>query len=563
MADPRQITEGREIPRENYCDQPYVVRLDDGTWVCVMTTGRGVEGQPGQHIISLRSTDRGASWSEPVDIEPADGPEASWAMPVLLPSGRIGVFYVYNTANRREVITDAGTTRRVDTLGDLMMKVSDDGGRSWSAERWPVPVRAFDIDRRNPYGGEVRFFWGVGKPIVAEGSVLMGLAKVGRFGHGFMSESEGFFVRSDNLATEPDPARVEWLTLPDGEVGLRAPDGTVADEHNLVHLGGRRLFCTYRTTQGHPCHAYSEDFGHTWTPPEYMSYGPGARRVRHPRAANFVRRLAHGRFVYWFHNHGGTWYDDRNPAWLLGGELRDDGRIHWSQPEIVCYDDDPSVRMSYPDFIEEPDGTIWFTETQKSIARAHQLAPELLTGLWGGETGICRDGLLLELPREPTAATVPMPALPDLRGRGGFTLEFELRLDDAGAGQLILDSRADDGAGLRLLTTDREAVAVVLSDGRSTAYWDCDAGLLRPGEWQHLAVTVDAGPRIITWLVDGLLCDGATQRQFGWGRFSPHLRVVSGGPVLRLAPSLRGRLGALRVYGRPLRSAEVVANRAG
>jgi hypothetical protein len=45
----------------------------------------------------------------------------------------------------------------------------------------------------------------------------------------------------------------------------------------------------------------------------------------------------------------------------------------------------------------------------------------------------------------------------------------------------------------------------------------------------HAAViTVDGGPKIITFVVDGTLCDGGEQRQFGWGRFSPDLRTPKG-----------------------------------
>jgi len=39
--DPRNIRTGHVIPDEGYCDQPYVVVLDDGTWLCTMTTGPG------------------------------------------------------------------------------------------------------------------------------------------------------------------------------------------------------------------------------------------------------------------------------------------------------------------------------------------------------------------------------------------------------------------------------------------------------------------------------------------------------------------------------------------
>jgi hypothetical protein len=86
--DAREITTGRVIPDEFYADQPYVVKTDDGAWLCVMTTGGGHEGEGGQHVISLRTTDRGKTWEKAVDVEPASGPEASYAVMLKVPSGR-------------------------------------------------------------------------------------------------------------------------------------------------------------------------------------------------------------------------------------------------------------------------------------------------------------------------------------------------------------------------------------------------------------------------------------------------------------------------------------------
>ena len=37
-ADPRHIVNGSEIPNEGYADQPYIVKTDDGAWLCVITT---------------------------------------------------------------------------------------------------------------------------------------------------------------------------------------------------------------------------------------------------------------------------------------------------------------------------------------------------------------------------------------------------------------------------------------------------------------------------------------------------------------------------------------------
>ena len=75
--DARNLSGGREIPVENYCDQPYVLRTDDGAWLCTVTTGPGKEGNPGQHIVAMRSTDQGKTWTDRVDVEPSGGPESS------------------------------------------------------------------------------------------------------------------------------------------------------------------------------------------------------------------------------------------------------------------------------------------------------------------------------------------------------------------------------------------------------------------------------------------------------------------------------------------------------
>ena len=118
--------------------------------------------------------------------------------------------------------------------------------------------------------------------------------------------------------------------------------------------------------------------------PAYKRYADG-RVLKHPRAANFAWKCSNGKYLYWFHNHGGNWYEDRNPVWLCGGVEVDgeEGRvIQWSQPEIVLYDDDSYVRMSYPDLVEDG-GDIYLLETQKDVARVHKIDPSLLNGLWG------------------------------------------------------------------------------------------------------------------------------------------------------------------------------------
>ncbi len=593
------------MPTEAYADQPYIVQTDDGAWLCTVTTGRGREGASSQHVVSLRSADRGRTWSAPVSLEPDDVPENSYAVLLKSAAGRIYCFYNFNADNRRDVLCEDGSLfRRVDSLGEYVFRYSDDHGRTWSPRRYTVPVREFRCDRENVYGGKVRFFWNVGRPLMLEGGALLVLHKVGAMGAGFFAQSEGCFLFSDNILTEPDPGKVRFETRPDGEIGLRTPPGggRVAEEQSLSRLSDGSVFCVYRTVDGWPVCAYSRDRGRTWTPPAYLTYTPGgSRRVKNPRAANFAWNAGQGRFLYWFHNHGGrfvremsghasrvdglslnpdfTPYDDRNPVWLTAGrevETENGLCIEWGEPEIVLYDDDPYIRISYPDLVQEG-GRFWLTETQKATARLHELDAKFLDDLfnqWDLREAVTEDQLLDLTGRDwAMPAEVSMPRLPDFTRRDGasyaygredlrrgFAVELAFRLGTLDAGQILFDSRTGSGKGIALLTTDRGTVELVLNDGRGECRWDCDPGMLQAGRSHHMVVNVDGGPRIITFVVDGILCDGGDARQFGWGRFSPNLYNVTGGDSLRIAPGMNGRLEWLRVYGRYLRTSECVGN---
>lgn len=585
--DPRNITSGLVIPDEGYSDQPYVVKMDDGAWLCVMTTGPAVEGAGGQHVVARRSMDRGRTWSEAVDVEPSSGPEASYAVPLKVPSGRIYVFYNHNTDRVRQVIADRpaypdGYCRRVDSLGHFVFKYSDDGGRTWSSHRYDIPMRDFEIDRRNPYGGRLKFFWNVGRAFSFQGAGFVPIHKVGGFGEGFFTSSEGALLRSGNILTESDPSRLRWQTLPDGDIGLRAPPGggPVAEEQSVSVLSDGSLFCVYRTIDGHAAYSYSRDGGRTWDTPRYMRFADG-RLMKHPRAANFAWRCENGKYLYWFHNHGGRFiresarrrtiaYEDRNPVWLAGGVEANSPQgkvIRWSQPEIALYDDDPVVRMSYPDLVEDA-GKYFVTETQKEVARIHELDKTLLEGLWNQfeAAGASRAGLLVDL-KAPAPAAIPAPQFPafikraaggngreDLRA--GFSIDLWVRLESAAPGQVLLDNRTPEGKGFALQTAPGNRVELILNDGRTENRWAADPGTLAVGRPLHIAAIADGGPKIISFVIDGRFCDGGASRQFGWGRFSPNLQGAAGGPEIRLSPAaLR-----LRLYGRALRTSEAIAS---
>jgi len=589
-TDPRNIATGLPIPSEGYADQPYIVKTDDGAWLCAITTGTGHEGDGGQHVVSMRSTDQGRSWDKPVDIEPANGPEASYVVLLKTSYGRIYALYNHNTDNVREVKReDKGVYKRVDSLGHYVFKYSDDHGRSWSSERYDIPVREFECDRSNVYQGKLRFFWNVGRPLILGDSALMTLHKVGAMGEGFFAQSEGVFLKSDNILSERDPSQLRFETLPDGDIGLRTPKGggRVAEEQSIVKLSDGSIFCVYRTIDGWPTCAYSRDGGHTWTEPAYMTYSPGGARVKHPRAANFVWNCSNGKFLYWFHNHGGSFvgrmtpnqpggaigspYDDRNPAWLMAGreiDTPDGKRMEWSQPEVLLYDDDPYIRMSYPDLIEE-DGQFYITETQKNAARLHKIAPLMIEGLfqqWDSRT-IAREGMIQQV--AAGTSEFEMPRLPNLNARDntradygakdartGFSLDLWLQFDSLQPGQVILDNRITQQSGIALTTAENGTLRLSMNDGRQEVAWYSDPRKLTAGKPHHVVITIDGGPKIITYVIDGILCDGGEDRQFGWGRFSPTLRTPLGAKTMQMGSAVK----SLRIYSRPLRTSEAVAH---
>ncbi len=590
--DPRHIVNGAIIPSEGYADQPYIVRADDGAWLCVMTTSGSHEGNAGQHVVSMRSVDQGKTWIDRADVEPADGPEASYAVLLKTPCGRIYCFYNHNTDNIREIKAETGEIfHRVDSLGHYVFKFSDDGGKSWSAQRYDIPIREFACDRNNVYGGKLRFFWNVGRPLIrANGQMILPIHKIGAMGEGFFAQSEGAFIASDNILTEQNPRNLRFTTLPDGDIGLRTPPGggRVAEEQCICELSDGSLYCVYRSVDGWPVDTYSRDGGHTWSAPQYKTYTPGGRRIKHPRAANFAWRCANGMYLYWYHNHGGEairhtpggWdpYNGRNPVWLAAGieRITPGGiMIEWSQPEILLYDDDPYIRMSYPDLVEDA-GRYYFTETQKNIARVHEIPSDLLSGLfsqWRNRT-VSRHGLVLEL--NGPDSVPPVVSMPDLHDftrrdhsrldaagkdqRSGFSLDFWLTLDSLAPDQILLDNRTAGGHGFYVATTKQGSLRISLCDGQSESAWESDSQILREGAQHHIAIVVDGGPKIITFIMDGVLCDGGKDREFGWGRFNPALSSIRGDKTLRIASSLRGRIHMLRIYNRHLKTSEAASH---
>ena len=555
VRDERNILNGAPIASYAYADQPYAVVNQKGEWVCVVTTGRKPEGSRGQFIISTVSADQGKTWSSPVAIEDDSGPEASWVTPYITPYGRIYAFYVYNGDN---IVTLPGSDKivRADTHGWYAFRYSDDGGHSWSAQRYRIPLRVTDVDRMNPWKGAVCHFWGIDKPKDQNGTVYFAISKLGRF---FMEEGEGWIVSSPNLMTERDPGKIVWNLLPEGEQGIRNPDfGSIQEEFNLVPIGDDSLYAVNRTTNGFPACAYSHDGGRHWTRPAPMTYVPGGRVLKTPRACPKLFKTSQGRYLFWFHANGGRWFFRRNPVFLCGGTRGADGLMRWSQPELILFGEDSSIRISYPDLIEQ-DGEFWITETEKTVARSHKLDRGLLESLWNQDAWVKapKDGLVYEnLACGGADFTTPLSEQFGRMNWRGYTIELVVDALPLAEATELFSTMDGTGCGVRVVRSQlggKPVLKAELCDGYSGAQWCTDPGALVPGR-NHVAFVCDFSAHVILVYVNGWFCDGGEARDQGFG-YLPSDFVNESRP---LVGRVSGRLAALRLYRRPLRTCEVL-----
>lgn len=571
MIDTRNIVYGHEIPKENYCDQPYFVATRDGNWLCVLTTGPGLESQKHQHVVAAISADKGRTWSPLIDIEPSWEQMSSWVSALTVPSGRVYAIYDYDA--------DGGSSMHG---GWLCYRYSDDNGRSWSAKRYRIPMRITKQDRENDSSGVHQYFWCIDKPVVSQGAVYFGLPKLHK-GYGLV-DSEGWVYRSDNILTEADADKIHWELLPEGDTGISNPAlGAVQEEQNIEVLSDGSLYMAHRTEIGHPGYTISRDGGRTWTTPQVMRDAYG-RPLKTPRACPRVWKASNGQFVFWFHNNSFPGWgnsNNRNPVWLAGG-IEQHGDILWSQPEILLYTDDPTIiGMSYPDFVEQ-DGHYYVSETQKMLARVHEIDPSLLEGLWSQHLNrtVARRGVVYQsggpLAAGATVAIPPMPSLKD----GGFSVEMWLRLDQITPGQPVLSSLGTRRRGFQISTADKGALKIEFSDGHARRWievldgtdltagiragrilgWTTDEGCIRAGALHHVVFIVDGLSKVLSIVVDGRLCDGGTARIQGWWWLNRYMHELNDDGTCRVGDRLVGEIVKLRLYDRYLRTSEAVGN---
>lgn len=542
-----------EIPDENYCDQPYVVKANNNDWVAVLTTGAGTESQQGQHIVASYSSDKGNTWSPLIDIESSKDPASSWGVPYVTPFGRIYVFYTFNgdtinTLNNKPL-------KHNSELGWYCFKYSDNNGRAWS-HRYRIPIRKTTIDYINPWNGDVQLFWGISKPFSLKGSMYFAFTKMAVHPQDM---GEGFLYKSDNINTEKDPTKITWKMLPEGDDGISyTPLGVTQEEHNIVPLNNGDLYCFYRTTEGYPADSYSKDGGKTWITPTFASYADG-RVIKNPRACPRVFKASNGKYILWYHNNNMKGYKGlRNPAWVSGG-IEKNGKMHWSEPEVLLYGDEGQM-MSYPDMVEEK-GQFWITETQKEIARVHKIDSKLFEGMWrqGLDRNITKTGLLFERKNIDTKDEIDSFKIPTLK-ENGLSVDLWLETSELVPNEVILDNSDEKGNGLKISITYKRTLQISLQDNEKRCEWDTDPGVIKVGKPQHVVFIIDGVADLLTTIVNGKFCDGGRYRNLGWTRFDKQIINISGSNKLSVNTKFNGKVQSLRVYDRYLSTSEAISN---
>jgi predicted amino acid-binding ACT domain protein len=146
---------------------------------------------------------------------------------------------------------------------------------------------------------------------------------------------------------------------------------------------------------------------------------------------------------------------------------------------------------------------------------------------------------------------------------GSFSIELTFECSKQHADIALLRTRMnapERSTGVVIETTRHGHIRLTIRDGKHTYRAKSDTGLLKPGTLNHAVFIVDAGPKIITCVLNGKLCDGGEHRQYGWLRYDTNLGDAHRVERLAVAPEVRARVSLVRIYNRYLLTSEAVGN---
>ena len=544
--DSRFINNGIEIPTAGgYADQPSIVTLSDGTFVCATTTGTGEEGAAGEYVSVMRSTDGGKTWSEGTPVEDLEW-ESAYAVLVTDRFDRIYCMYNYNLDHYKKGEFEA---HRFDMGGTYCMKYSDDKGVSWS-ERIIIDVAVTDIDTRYPFfpkagnGKQYRFMWNVARPFIDGDDLYLMLGKpfLGVRGQYNFETSRGVLLVARGIVQNP---RTPFVTLPEGAKELLPrPGDKITEEHCCVKLSDGTLFCTSRTEKGYPLVFVSHDDGKTFTD-GFIPKHVGGLPVKQPRAANFLWKLKNGKFLYWFHNVGNMGYEFRNPAWCAPAfevDTENGKELVYGQPEILFYHTGDMLSISYPDLVEH-EGKLLITETQKFIARIHTVSDKLQNALLTQDTVCARlEGVSMA---DLKASGVPTQTYckknhsdreewKEVLANGGTTWIFE---GEFKPGDKVISAYDKRRGGFKVEVAEDGTLSCYAA-GEAANFTVESSINVCDGKKHHVAWITDTSACISYLVIDGVFDNGGNVSECGWKFVPRQLSVIRAVPVVSLGENI-------------------------
>ena len=320
------------LPRETgYRDDNvhlHVVRhTTDGKLFAVWTQST-YDGYGNNHAVFAVSADEGMHWSEPKYIvgctedHSGEDVQASWAIPVVSPAGRIYVIYLWETDNDdRAEGGFCGVFRVIST---------DDLGQTWSEPAViEAPVTPYD------YGRSQRNVIFQIPTHLADGTWLVPFTKwtsmrrQGPVEQRDEQDSRICFFILENIDKSPDVNDLRYSFLPESSmISLpypRKPSVSVAQEPALVRLPDGRYFCSMRTAAGFVAYSVSSDNGLTWTAPEPVRFRDGTLFL-HTLSPAPIYEIGEGKYALLYHGTGDVDANDRNPLYRAVGSFDPDGK---------------------------------------------------------------------------------------------------------------------------------------------------------------------------------------------------------------------------------------------
>ncbi len=531
-ADSRFFHNGILMKDSEYADQPYIIKRvsNSNQWMAVVTYSDTSEAGSDRRLGILSSTNAGATWSQ-LGVPETSSRMPSWGTLLQTPSGRVYCFYNLN---------------RMDGLGvEYDYCYTDNWGENWSP-RYTLPVReTWHEETYNQYK-----FWGIDPPEVVGDAVYIAFTKKNALSVDM--PGEGFVFKSTNILTVANAADIAWEMLPEGDHGIAGSTnifGPVQEEFNIESLGGDDLYCAFRTMVGYIGESYSTNGGTNWSDPNFILDVTG-REIKNPRACSMVWRCENGNYLLWSHNNDGRQVairnKDRSVAWLRGG-IYENGSIFWSQPEPVLFACAPInyIGMSYPD-LTEYNGHYYISATDKEQARLCEISTNLLENLWNQSSlhQIPSEGLIYDSSTANTLAPVTFDVADN-----GFTVTCAGNLSD------LSWSALDIGNNGAFVSRDPDTgkVSIALKDHHMAEYWTWETDDAVATD-STVSFIVDGAANWVYVVVDGELCDGGTNRQYGFGPLPYQMAALTAAPITNFT----SEAGRVLVHDRALSVSETI-----